>query len=57
MAYEDVVLLVSFGWFLSLIVILLMYLRLRKLSQEVKALKKSVFIEDEGLAGHKKNAV
>ena len=39
MAYEDLVLFVSLGWFVSVAVIFIMYLRIRRLTEEVRMLK------------------
>jgi hypothetical protein len=42
MAYEDLVLFVSFGWFISVAVMFIMYMRIRQLAEEVKVIKNTV---------------
>ena len=49
MAYEDLVLLVSFGWFVSVAVMFIMYLRIRQLSEEVKIIKNTVQLSDDNM--------
>ena len=51
MAYEDLVLFVSFGWFISVAVIFIMYLRMRQLSEEVKIIKNTVQLCDDEMVG------
>lgn len=51
MAYEDLVLFVSFGWFISVAVIFVMYIRIRQLSEEVKIIKNTVQLANEEIAG------
>ena len=51
MAYEDLVLFVSFGWFISVAVIFVMYLRIRQLSEEVKIIKNTVQLFGRRYAG------
>ena len=51
MAYEDLVLFVSFGWFISVAVIFVMYLRIRQLSEEVKIIKNTVQLADDEMTG------
>jgi hypothetical protein len=51
MAYEDLVLFVSFGWFVSVAVMFIMYVRLRQLSEEVKILKNTVQLSDDTMLG------
>jgi hypothetical protein len=47
MAYEDLVLFVSFGWFISVAVMFIMYLRIRQLSEEIKIIKNTVQLSDD----------
>ncbi len=49
MAYEDLVLLVSFGWFVSVAVMFIMYVRIRQLSEEVKIIKNTVRLSDDNM--------
>lgn len=42
MAYEDLVLFVSFGWFISVAVMFIMYMRIRQLAEEVRVIKNTV---------------
>jgi hypothetical protein len=49
MAYEDLVLFVSFGWFISVAVMFIMYMRIRQLAEEVKIIKNTVQLSDDGL--------
>ncbi len=49
MAYEDLVLFVSFGWFISVAVIFVMYLRIRQLVEEVRILKNTVQLSNDSL--------
>lgn len=51
MAYEDLVLFVSFGWFISVAVIFIMYLRMRQLSEEIRVIKNTVQLSDDGVTG------
>lgn len=51
MAYESVVIFVSFGWFMSVTVIFLMYVRMRQMSEELKVVKYSVDVSDEEMRG------
>ncbi|MGA9140029.1 MAG: hypothetical protein WBZ29_07390 [Methanocella sp.] len=51
MAYEDLVLFVSFGWFVSVAVIFVMYVRIRQLSEEVKVIKNTVQLTDDEVVG------
>ncbi len=51
MAYESVILLVSFGWFISITVMFLMYVRMRQLTEEIKLLKYTIEISDEEMNG------
>jgi hypothetical protein len=51
MVYESVILLVSFGWFISVSVIFLMYVRMKQLSDEVRVLKYTIDISDEEMGG------
>jgi hypothetical protein len=51
MAYESVILFVSFGWFISMTVMFLMYVRMRQLTDEIKLLKYTVEISDEEMNG------
>jgi hypothetical protein len=51
MAYEDLVLLVSFGWFVSVAVMFIMYVRIRQLSEEVKVIKNTVQLSDDNMLG------
>ncbi len=51
MAYEDLVLFVSFGWFISVAVIFIMYLRMRQLSEEIRVIKNTVQLCDEEMIG------
>jgi hypothetical protein len=50
MAYEDLVLFVSFGWFISVAVIFVMYLRIRQLVEEVRILKNTVQLSNDSLS-------
>ncbi len=51
MAYEDLVLFVSFGWFISVAVIFVMYVRIRQLTEEVKVIKNTIQLSgDDALA-------
>ena len=47
MAYEDLVLFVSFGWFISVAVMFVMYVRIRQLSEEVRVIKNTVQLSDD----------
>jgi hypothetical protein len=49
MAYEDLVLFVSFGWFISVAVMFIMYMRIRQLSEEVKVIKNTVQLSDDDM--------
>jgi hypothetical protein len=51
MAYEDLVLFVSFGWFMSVAVMFIMYVRIRQLSEEVKVIKNTVQLSDDEMLG------
>ncbi len=51
MAYEEVILFVSFGWFISVSVMFLMYVRMRQLSEELRILKYTIDISDEEMSG------
>jgi hypothetical protein len=51
MAYEDLVLFVSFGWFISVAVMFVMYIRIRQLSEEVKVIKNTVQLSDVSMPG------
>ncbi|OPY27937.1 MAG: hypothetical protein A4E28_01778 [Methanocella sp. PtaU1.Bin125] len=51
MAYEDLVLFVSFGWFISVAVIFIMYVRIRQLSEEVKLIKNTVQLAGNDMPG------
>jgi hypothetical protein len=51
MAYEDLVLFVSFGWFVSVAVMFIMYVRIRQLSEEVKAIRNTVQLSDDNMLG------
>ncbi len=51
MEYDSVLIFVSFGWFMSVTVIFLMYVRMRQMSDELKAVKYSVEISDEEMKG------
>jgi hypothetical protein len=51
MAYEDLVLFVSFGWFISVAVMFIMYVRIRQLSEEVKIIKNTVQLSDDNMLG------
>jgi len=51
MAYEEVIILVSFGWFISVTVMFLMYVRMRQMSEELRALKYTVEISEEEMTG------
>jgi hypothetical protein len=51
MAYEDLVLFVSFGWFVSVAVMFIMYVRLRQLSEEVRVIKNTVQLSDDNMLG------
>ncbi len=51
MAYEEVILFVSFGWFISVSVMFLMYVRMRQLSEELRILKYTIEISDEEMSG------
>ena len=56
MAYEDLVLFVSFGWFISVAVIFIMYLKMRQLSEEVRVIKNTVQLCDDEMIGLEKSA-
>jgi len=56
MAYEDLVLFVSFGWFISVAVIFMMYLRIRQLSEEIRVIKNTVQLCDEEMIGLESSA-
>jgi hypothetical protein len=47
MAYEMLLLFISFGWFLSVTVIFLMYVRMRQLSNELKKVREVVNFTDQ----------
>lgn len=47
MAYDNLVLFVSFGWFISVAVIFMMYVRIRQLSEEVRIIKNTVQLSDD----------
>ncbi|HEY3274563.1 MAG TPA: hypothetical protein VGJ92_12400 [Methanocella sp.] len=49
MAFEDLILFVSFGWFISVAVMFIMYMRIRQLSEEVKVIKNTVQLSDDEL--------
>jgi hypothetical protein len=51
MAYEDLVLFVSFGWFVSVAVMFIMYVRIRQLSEEVKVIRNTVQLSDDNMLG------
>lgn len=51
MAYESVILFISFGWFISVSVMFLMYVRMRQLSEELRILKYTIDISDEEMSG------
>ena len=51
MAYESVILFMSFGWFISITVMFLMYVRMRQLTEEIKLLKYTLEISDEEMNG------
>jgi len=51
MAYEDLVLFVSFGWFISVAVIFVMYVRIRQLSEEVRVIKNTVQLASDEMTG------
>lgn len=51
MAYEEVILFVSFGWFISISVMFLMYVRMRQLSEELRVIKYTIEISDEEMSG------
>ncbi|WP_048198754.1 hypothetical protein [Methanocella arvoryzae] len=51
MAYESVILFISFGWFISVSVIFLMYVRMKQLSEELKILKYTIEISDDEMSG------
>jgi hypothetical protein len=51
MAYEEVILFVSFGWFISVSVMFLMYVRMRQLTEELRILKYTIEISDEEMSG------
>jgi hypothetical protein len=51
MAYEDLVLFVSFGWFVSVAVMFIMYIRIRQLSEEVRVIKNTVQLSDDNMVG------
>lgn len=53
MAYEDLVLFVSFGWFISVAVIFIMYVRIRQLSEEIKLIKNTVQLAGDDMPGQK----
>jgi hypothetical protein len=49
MAYEDLVLFVSFGWFISVAVMFIMYMRIRQLSEEVRVIRNTVQLSEEDM--------
>jgi hypothetical protein len=49
MAYEDLVLFVSFGWFISVAVMFIMYMRIRQLAEEVKIIKNTVQLSGDDM--------
>ncbi|HMK46410.1 MAG TPA: hypothetical protein VK436_07265 [Methanocella sp.] len=51
MAYEEVIILISFGWFISVTVMFLMYVRMRQMSEELQTLKYTVEISEEEMTG------
>lgn len=51
MVYESVILFVSFGWFISVSVMFLMYVRMRQLTEELRVLKYAVDVSDEEMGG------
>jgi hypothetical protein len=51
MAYESVVLFISFGWFVSVTVIFLMYVRMRQMSEELKVVKNAVHLSSDEMIG------
>jgi hypothetical protein len=51
MAYGEVILFVSFGWFISVSVMFLMYVRMRQLTEELRILKYTIEISDEEMSG------
>ncbi len=57
MAYEDLVLFVSFGWFISVAVMFIMYMRIRQLSEEVKLIKNTVQLSDDDMLGSGETAL
>ncbi len=50
MAYETVIIFVSIGWFISVSVIFLMYVRMKQLSEELRLLKYTIEISDEEMS-------
>lgn len=50
MAYETVIIFVSIGWFVSVSVIFLMYVRMKQLSEELRLLKYTIEISDEEMS-------
>ena len=54
---DSVILFVSFGWFVSVMVIFLMYVRIRHMSEEIKIIKNTVelSIDVPPLAGNPGN--
>lgn len=55
MEFEALLLFISFGWFLSVTVIFLMYVRMRQLSDELRHMKEEITLSDEEYCGLEKN--
>lgn len=54
MEYDYLLLFLSFGWFLSVTVIFLLYVRMRQLSEELKKIKEEIELTDEEYKGLEK---
>ncbi|MCD1293412.1 hypothetical protein CUJ83_00165 [Methanocella sp. CWC-04] len=51
MEYEMLLLFISFGWFMSVTVIFLMYVRMRQLSEELRKVKDEIELSDDEFHG------
>jgi hypothetical protein len=49
MAYEDLVLFVSFGWFITVAVTFIMYMRIRQMAEEIKVIRDTVQLSDDAI--------
>lgn len=51
MDYDNIIFFISFGWFISVTVIFLMYVRIRQISEEMKVIKNTVQLSTDEITG------